>query len=111
MPPPAERHMHHISRNALRFIPIKAPTQCLAQHRVTDFRVISDAPESSTMVISARAFTEKTVQVVCVKNAVTSQTLVLISLNGNLILRSTWMRVQLSSLDVVTSLRVSRSTV
>ncbi|KAJ5926866.1 hypothetical protein N7516_008639 [Penicillium verrucosum] len=111
VPPPAERHVHHVSKNALGFVPIKAPAQCLAQHRVTDFRVMSDAPEFSTVVISVQAFAEKTVQVVCVKNAVTSQMLVSISLNGNLILKLTWTRAQLSSSDAVTSLRVSRSTV
>ncbi|KAJ5271485.1 hypothetical protein N7524_004754 [Penicillium chrysogenum] len=39
------------------------------KHRVIDFRAISDARKSSIAVISARVFAEKTVQVVCVKNA------------------------------------------
>ncbi|KAJ6185870.1 hypothetical protein N7519_007171 [Penicillium mononematosum] len=69
VPPPAERHVHHVSRNAIGFVLIKAPAQCLAQHRVIDFRAMSDAPKSSIAVISAQVFAEKTVLVVCVKNA------------------------------------------
>ncbi|CAI7603373.1 unnamed protein product [Penicillium glandicola] len=74
-PPPAERHVHHVSRNALGFVLIRVPAQCLAQHHAIDFRATSDAPKISIVAISAQAFVERTVQVAYVKNAVTSQTL------------------------------------
>ena len=111
VPPPAERHVHLVSRHALGFVLTKVPAQCHVQHRVIDFRAMSDARKSSIAVISARVFAEKTVQVACVKNAVTSQTLVSTSLNGNVILKSTSTRVQLSCSAAAISLPVSRSMV
>lgn len=109
--PPAERHVHRASRDALGSVLIKDPVQCLVQHHAIDFRVMSAAPKFSTAVISARAFAERTAQVVYAKNAATSQTRVLIFLNGNLILKSTSMRLQLSCSGAVISLPVSRSMV